>query len=46
MSWRRLLVLIGGLSPASRWALSHRDREEIVDDPDVAERHVASLLGV
>lgn len=50
MTWRRLVVLVSGLSPQSLWHHLHRTdsngqpRARTIDDPDEAERTVKQLL--
>lgn len=49
MTWRRFFVLLSGLPPHSSYvqAIVHRRRQEqeIISDPEEAERYVAAMLG-
>jgi len=49
MSWRRFFVLLSGLPPHSAYvqSMAHKQREaeQVISDPDEAERYVASMMG-
>ena len=40
MSWRKFTVLLGGLSPNSLFVNKLTSKEEVIEDPVLAERAV------